>query len=183
MDGTPNVTQKPILPGESFTYEFTVPDVGTYWDHPHAHSAEQVGRGLLPYPVLQEESKMTQGLEIARPAAGSSTPSVGAILSPATQSCCAAASAAPSLHSALPSWIGSRRVLAVSGLALGGAGLALGWDWLAAVGIAPLIVAAAPCLVMCALGLCMMGKGNKAGSEQPARVGEPGTRTRSGSET
>ena len=125
---------------------------------------------------------MTQNFEIARPAAGSSAPAVGAIPSPATESCCAAA-AAPSLRSALPSWIGNRRALALSGLALGGAGLTLGWDWLTAVGVAPLIVATAPCLIMCALGLCMMGKGNKAGSEQPAaRLGEPGTRSASGSE-
>ncbi|MGE3279970.1 MAG: hypothetical protein AB7O13_03025 [Alphaproteobacteria bacterium] len=82
-----------------------------------------------------------------------------------------------------PSWIGNRRALALSGLALGGAGLTLGWDWLTAVGVAPLIVATAPCLIMCALGLCMMGKGNKAGAEQPAaRLGEPGTRSASGSE-
>ena len=66
----------------------------------------------------------------------------------------------------------------------GGAGLTLGWDWLTAVGVAPLIVATAPCLIMCALGLCMMGKGNKAGSEQPAaRLGEPATRSLSSSET
>ena len=127
---------------------------------------------------------MTQSLEIVRPAAGSSTPSVGAIPSPATESCCAAGSAPSSPRSALPSWIGNRRALALSGLALGGAGLTLGWDWLTAVGVAPLIVATAPCLIMCALGLCMMGKRNKAGSAQAAvRAGEPGTRSPSSSES
>jgi len=54
MDGAPNVTQKPILPGESFTYEFTAPDAGTYWYHPHAHSAEQVGRGLMAALIVEE---------------------------------------------------------------------------------------------------------------------------------
>ena len=76
------------------------------------------------------------------------------------------------------SWIGDRRVLAVAGLAIAFTGLALGWNWLAAVGIAPLIVSAAPCLLMCALGLCMMGKGQKACSSQSAQgAAEPPTRT------
>jgi len=57
-----------------------------------------------------------------------------------------------------------RLILASAGIAVTGAGLALGWDWLSAVGIAPLIVTAAPCLIMCALGMCMMGRGNQAGS-------------------
>ena len=81
-------------------------------------------------------------------------------------------------HGLLRSWIGDRRVLAVAGLVVIGIGLALGWNWLAAVGIAPLIVAAAPCLIMCALGLCMMGKSQKAYSSQPTPgAGEPPTRT------
>ena len=54
MDGAPNVTQPPIGPGESFVYEFPVPDAGTYWYHPHLHSAEQVGRGLAG-PFIVEE--------------------------------------------------------------------------------------------------------------------------------
>ena len=31
MDGVPGVTQAPIAPGGRFTYEFTVPDPGTYF--------------------------------------------------------------------------------------------------------------------------------------------------------
>ena len=54
MDGAPYVTQKPIQPSESFTYEFPVPDAGTYWYHPHAHSAEQVGRGLMGAFIVEE---------------------------------------------------------------------------------------------------------------------------------
>jgi len=54
MDGAPEVTQPPIQPGGSFTYEFTVPDAGTYWYHPHAHSAEQVGRGLCGAFIVEE---------------------------------------------------------------------------------------------------------------------------------
>lgn len=44
MDGVPGVTQKPIRPASSFTYEFTAPDPGTYFYHPH--SGVQLDRGL-----------------------------------------------------------------------------------------------------------------------------------------
>jgi FtsP/CotA-like multicopper oxidase with cupredoxin domain len=40
MDGVPGLTQPPIRPGESFVYEFTPPDAGTFWYHPHANSRE-----------------------------------------------------------------------------------------------------------------------------------------------
>ena len=58
------------------------------------------------------------------------------------------------LHAA---WIriGARRTLIALGLAAVAAGLALNWSWLTAIGVAPVLVAAAPCAVMCALGLCM----------------------------
>tara|TARA_R110001599_G_scaffold222239_1_gene421223 strand:+ start:465 stop:635 length:171 start_codon:yes stop_codon:yes gene_type:complete len=42
-----------------------------------------------------------------------------------------------------------------------GGGMALNWGWLAAVGAAPLILALAPCAVMCGLGLCMKGGAGK----------------------
>jgi FtsP/CotA-like multicopper oxidase with cupredoxin domain len=54
MDGVPHLTQPPIKPGEVFTYEFDVPDAGTYWYHPHINSAVQVGRGLSG-PLIVEE--------------------------------------------------------------------------------------------------------------------------------
>jgi FtsP/CotA-like multicopper oxidase with cupredoxin domain len=54
MDGVPHLTQPPIAPGQTFSYEFDVPDAGTYWYHPHVNSAEQVGRGLSG-PLIVEE--------------------------------------------------------------------------------------------------------------------------------
>ncbi len=54
MDGVPNLTQDPITPGGSFTYEFEVPDAGTYWYHPHQRSFEQVERGLAGAFVVEE---------------------------------------------------------------------------------------------------------------------------------
>jgi suppressor of ftsI len=35
FDGVPDITQKPIQPGETFTYDLTFPDPGVYWYHPH----------------------------------------------------------------------------------------------------------------------------------------------------
>lgn len=49
QDGVPFVTQPPVRPGESYTYEFTVPlgNSGSHMYHSHSNSAEQVGKGLL----------------------------------------------------------------------------------------------------------------------------------------
>ncbi|HEY3496200.1 MAG TPA: multicopper oxidase family protein [Polyangiaceae bacterium] len=46
MDGVPGESQPEVLPGETFTYDFVVPDAGTFWYHPHVASAAQVGFGL-----------------------------------------------------------------------------------------------------------------------------------------
>ena len=47
MDGVPHVTQDPIMPGESFTYEFVARTVGSHMYHSHHNATDQVGRGLL----------------------------------------------------------------------------------------------------------------------------------------
>jgi manganese oxidase len=47
MDGVPYVTQDPIEPGKSFTYEFTLRNSGSHMYHSHMNSADQVNRGLL----------------------------------------------------------------------------------------------------------------------------------------
>ncbi len=55
MDGVPDLTQPPIAArGGKFVYEFTLPDAGTYWYHPHLGSPEQVGRGLYGALVVEE---------------------------------------------------------------------------------------------------------------------------------
>ncbi len=46
MDGVGGVTQKSILPGASFTYEFTALQAGTYYYHSHTQSDRQQGLGL-----------------------------------------------------------------------------------------------------------------------------------------
>jgi FtsP/CotA-like multicopper oxidase with cupredoxin domain len=45
-DGVPDVTQKPIEPGGSFTYILHFPDAGVYWYHPHMHEVEQQDLGM-----------------------------------------------------------------------------------------------------------------------------------------
>lgn len=54
MDGVPHLSQKPIEPGEIFTYDFPLEDAGTYWYHPHFDSSEQVGRGLYGALIVEE---------------------------------------------------------------------------------------------------------------------------------
>ncbi|MFL5679901.1 MAG: multicopper oxidase family protein [Chloroflexota bacterium] len=47
MDGVPHITQDPIEPGDSFTYEFTARVPGSHMYHSHHNATDQVGRGLL----------------------------------------------------------------------------------------------------------------------------------------
>ena len=67
MDGVPYVTQPPIKPGDSFVYEFTPKDAGTFWFHPHVRASEQVERGL--YGVLIVEDRCAAAV-LARPGVG-----------------------------------------------------------------------------------------------------------------
>ena len=52
MDGVPGVTQDPIAAGESFRYEFVIPDPGTYFYHPH--TGVQLDRGLYGVLVVDD---------------------------------------------------------------------------------------------------------------------------------
>lgn len=56
MDGVPAV-QTPVAPGAEFTYEFVVPDAGTFWYHPHVRSDEQVERGLYGAFVVRSDAE------------------------------------------------------------------------------------------------------------------------------
>lgn len=53
MDGVPSLTQASVIPGETFLYDFVLPDAGTYWYHAHFNSLEQVARGLYG-PLIVE---------------------------------------------------------------------------------------------------------------------------------
>jgi FtsP/CotA-like multicopper oxidase with cupredoxin domain len=54
MDGVPGLTQASIEPGDSFPYAFTPPDAGTFWYHPHDHTASQMGRGMAGALIIEE---------------------------------------------------------------------------------------------------------------------------------
>ncbi len=69
MDGVPGVTQKPIAPGASFTYEFrALPTAdssqgGTFMYHSHADEDRQVGLGLSAPFVIEPPAKPAYDLE------------------------------------------------------------------------------------------------------------------------
>lgn len=78
------------------------------------------------------------------------------------------------LFSLLRGKLGGRNgLIAVAVLAVGG-GLYLNWGWLAAAGLAPLILGILPCAAMCALGLCANklqgGKSSCSSSETPSKA-------------
>ena len=52
MDGVPNLTQKPVAPGDSFDYRFRADPPGTYFYHSHA--GLQLDRGLAGPLVVEE---------------------------------------------------------------------------------------------------------------------------------
>ena len=53
QDGVPFITQPPVKPGDSYTYEFTVPNAGSHMYHSHHNSAIQVGNGLLGAFIIE----------------------------------------------------------------------------------------------------------------------------------
>lgn len=94
------------------------------------------------------------------------------------QTCCAPAGKT--------GWLGSRNLL-IGVAVLGGGAMFLGWDWLVAAGVATFIVALAPCLVMCALGLCASRMGKKEAAPAapvlpPKETQPPATQTMASAE-
>lgn len=53
MDGT-SAMQDPVKSGETFTYDYIIPDSGTFWYHPHINSSSQVGYGLYGPLIVNE---------------------------------------------------------------------------------------------------------------------------------
>ncbi|WP_068397283.1 multicopper oxidase family protein [Kribbia dieselivorans] len=51
-DGVPGLTQDPVASGEKFVYEFTAPDPGTYFFHPHV--GVQLDRGLYAPMIIDD---------------------------------------------------------------------------------------------------------------------------------
>ena len=65
-------------------------------------------------------------------------------------------------------YLGNRWILmAVAGLAVA-LGLSFGgWGWLVAAGLAPILLATLPCLIMCGFGVCMMCRSGEKKSALP----------------
>ena len=66
MDGVadPPITQKPVKPGETFTYEFTVKDPGTFFYHSHVETDRQIPAGLAgPFIVDSREQHGKTGVD------------------------------------------------------------------------------------------------------------------------
>jgi FtsP/CotA-like multicopper oxidase with cupredoxin domain len=62
MDGT-EITQRPVMPGETFVYRFTPPDAGTFWYHPHSNETEQMEKGLYGAFIVRAENELTLDAE------------------------------------------------------------------------------------------------------------------------
>ncbi len=59
MDGVPGISQAPVEPGASFTYEFTVPNTpGTFWYHTHVNADKQMALGLYGAFIIQPRNRM-----------------------------------------------------------------------------------------------------------------------------
>ena len=57
MDGVPAITQDAVMPGESFTYEYTVRNAGSHMYHSHFMAEHQVPMGLLGAFVITDPAK------------------------------------------------------------------------------------------------------------------------------
>ena len=69
QDGVPYVTQPPIMPGASWTYEFEIVDPpGMYVYHTHFNAAEQMDRGLYGALIVEPPGGRWQGVYGVEPA-------------------------------------------------------------------------------------------------------------------
>ena len=52
MDGVAGLTQPPIMPGETWVYEFDMQRAGTFMYHPHADDMVQMAMGMMGFIVV-----------------------------------------------------------------------------------------------------------------------------------
>ena len=57
QDGVPFITQPPIKPGQTYTYEFIAPNPGSHMYHSHHNAAKQVGMGMLGAFIIEPKKK------------------------------------------------------------------------------------------------------------------------------
>ena len=66
MDGVVMGNIPAIAPGDTFVYEFTPPDAGTFWFHPHVRSNVQVEAGLYGALVVHEDAALAPSVDADR---------------------------------------------------------------------------------------------------------------------
>lgn len=57
QDGVPDITQKPIRPGETKKYKFKIQQNGTYWYHPHDLNEQDTKGAFVILPNPKSEAK------------------------------------------------------------------------------------------------------------------------------
>ncbi len=60
FDGPAEVTQDPIQPGQTFTYEFTVNQAGTFFYHSHDHADRQEALGMYGALIVDPRDPSTE---------------------------------------------------------------------------------------------------------------------------
>jgi manganese oxidase len=63
MDGVAVISQDAVMPGESFTYEFTIRNAGSHMYHSHFMAEHQVPKGLLGAFVITDPANANPDLE------------------------------------------------------------------------------------------------------------------------
>jgi FtsP/CotA-like multicopper oxidase with cupredoxin domain len=66
MDGVAGLTQPPIQPGETFKYEFTLRQHGTFMYHPHFDEMVQMGMGMMGMFVIHPKANTDARPRVAR---------------------------------------------------------------------------------------------------------------------
>lgn len=69
MDGVTGLNQRPIQPGETFKYEFTLRQSGTHMYHPHYDELVQIAMGMMGFFIIHpknptEEAKVDRDFAI-----------------------------------------------------------------------------------------------------------------------
>ena len=66
MDGVADVTQPPVKPGDSFTYEFVAQPAGTYVYHTHHNTATQEPKGLYGVLIIDPKPGSAEAIRDAQ---------------------------------------------------------------------------------------------------------------------
>lgn len=62
MDGVTGLNQKPIPPGETFRYEFTLRQSGTHMYHPHYDELTQIALGMMGFFIIHPKNPAEEEL-------------------------------------------------------------------------------------------------------------------------